>query len=241
VGNANGVALANDPDVILDPFNEPRLQVNGDPDWTIWQDGGTYGGVTYIGMQDLVDYVRSIGYQNQIWIEGTSNNAWEYVIQHPSAKITDPDNDLVYSYHHVDTGDVTPSQSSWQSEFGDLVTEDNLPVVDGEWTNRTYFPSEWPGGAGNGNAGQCWADAPTMVPQYLKYLTGLGIGMTLWTLGPDPYDQSHDVMNTDAGYGDANNYDNWSSGCEEKSNTVTRHGAGQDVMNWYGAQDTWNS
>ncbi len=67
---------ANNPRVFFDLYNEPRLtevQAGGDLQlvWSIWRNGGTVGGVTYVGMQALVDGIRATGANNIVIAEGT--------------------------------------------------------------------------------------------------------------------------------------------------------------------------
>ena len=70
---------------------------------------------------------------------------------------------------------------------------------------------------------------------YLKYLTKLGIGMTVWTLGPDPGDAAYDYINAngdDTTFTTANNYDGWTHGCIQPASAVHK-GAGRLIMNWF--------
>lgn len=229
-------AYGSDPDVIIDSFNEPRATGLTAGQWNTGAPG-------YIGFQALTSYIRGLGWDAQIWQEAPT----PLLIAEPSDLIQDPDSNSVYSYHHVSNGQTPPLTAAadtaplddayWATQFGDLITQDNVPVVDGEWTNRTEVGTEFGGATLNGNAGQCWAFAPTEVPIYLSYLASLNIGMTLWTLGTDPNDTAYDVMNRTSSYSTPNSYSGWTSGCDQPAG-ATRAGAGQDVMNWYTAQDT---
>jgi hypothetical protein len=138
------------------------------------------------------------------------------------------------------TADATTTE--YNVDFGNLVTTDGLPVVDGEWTNRSvpdgtqstvYEPS--------GDMGQCWGNAPTAVPEYLAYLTARGIGMTVWTMGNDASGgyPGVDFINADGDsstFTTANNYDNW-KGCVTPPGAATS-GAGADLMAWFTQQDS---
>jgi Cellulase (glycosyl hydrolase family 5) len=92
----------NDPDVILDPFNEPRLGVDGpgsDGDWDTWFRGG--GG--YIGADALIRGLRAIGWGNQLWMEAPGNLALaELVATWPRYRLSG--SNIVYSYHHTRAG-----------------------------------------------------------------------------------------------------------------------------------------
>jgi hypothetical protein len=67
-------AYGRDPQVVLDVFNEPRVETGGTcgtaRDWQFWQEGGTYRGTPYLGMQTLVTDVRRDGAANLLWVEG---------------------------------------------------------------------------------------------------------------------------------------------------------------------------
>ena len=69
----------NDPQVIFDLFNEPRMYSAGMSQaqkWQLWLNGGWYGGTFYpFGMAGLADYVRNtLGARNLFWIEGPDNS-----------------------------------------------------------------------------------------------------------------------------------------------------------------------
>jgi hypothetical protein len=230
----------NDPDVILDPFNEPRLGVDGadsDGDWGTWFSGG--GG--YIGADALIRGLRAMGWGNQLWMEAPGNLALaELVATWPKYRLSGTN--IVYSYHHTAVDQSTdPSVMEWNAQFGNLVTRDGVPVVDGEWTNRSvpygtqgriFYPS--------GDTGQCWGHAPKFVPLYLSYLASLGIGMIVWTLGPCPDRRHYDPINADgdnSNFTTANSYNNW-HGCVTPRGGTTS-GAGQILKAWFTQQDRY--
>jgi hypothetical protein len=231
-------AYGSDPDVIIDSFNEPRVTNMTADQWL-------NGTGTYLGFQALTTYIRGLGWGAQIWQEAPT----PLLIAEPADLVSDPDSNSVYSYHHVSNGETPPESAAadtaplddayWATQFGDLITQDNVPVVDGEWTNRTEVGPEFGGADADGNAGQCWSQAPTEVPIYLSYLASLDIGMTMWTIGTDPGDTAYDVMNRTSSYSTPNNYSGWTSGCDQPAG-ATRNGAGQDVMTWFTAQDSDN-
>jgi hypothetical protein len=218
----------NDPDVILDPFNEPRC-LAGTPAnyWNIWHNGNS----SYIGANRLVRDIRGMGFTNQLWMETPGNDALEMLVKHPSVYKVAGSN-IVYEYHHTSVDGQAHTPRVWAAEFGNLVTKDNLPVVDGEWTNWTLTRGYV---YRNGDSGECWGNAPESVPRYLKYLTKLGIGMTVWTLGPDPGDAAYDYINANGDhttFTTANNYDGWKHGCIQPASAVHK-GAGRLIMNWF--------
>lgn len=158
----------NNPQVVYDLFNEPRVGTKitkGDNRqvWHTWQQGGTFQGQTYVGMQPLVNDVRADGAKNLLWVEGPyTASTLKYVQRYPVTG-----GPLMYAIHHPKGAHNT---KTWDNDFGFLINRHVAPVVDGEWSN-------WAA-----NHGECWKDAPTAVPQYLSYLQRKHIGMTVWTL-----------------------------------------------------------
>jgi hypothetical protein len=226
----------NDLNVILDLFNEPRRPSSRVGDWNLL----FHGDKTYIGEDALIRDIRNMGFSNQLWVEGTGSLALtELVATWPRYRLTDPDHNFVYEYHHptVDEASV-PSPSQWDTQFGLLVTEYNQPVVDGEWTNRSIVPGTGTPIKPSGDVGQCWGNAPVSVPEYLSYLQARDIGMTVWALGPGPQYRQYDMINADGDNGPyitANNYDHW-VGCVTPKNGHTS-GAGQLLMQWFTQQN----
>jgi hypothetical protein len=161
-----GTALNGESNIIFDLFNEPRIIGSTTAaTWSMWQNGGTHDGESYLGMQTLVTDLRQAGIDRMFWVEGPySANTLQYV---PSYPITG--SGIVYDFHHPGGGDVTTT-ADWNTYFGNLA--ETKPVVDGEWTNYSMSPA----------AGPCWQDAQTAVPAYLAYLKSKQIGVMGWNL-----------------------------------------------------------
>ena len=150
----------SNPDVVFDLFNEPRVP-DTPADWALWHSGGTYHGVTYLGMQTVLSFIRSQGAANVVWADGlAAASTLDGVTSHPLSG-----GKVVYSFHHP-AGPHIPQ--AWYRDFGYLAGR-HIPVVNGEFTNY--------------EGGYCWKDAPTALPAYLAYLRARGIGMTAWTFG----------------------------------------------------------
>jgi Cellulase (glycosyl hydrolase family 5) len=170
----------NDPQMIFDLYNEPRTSV---PDmgqatlWRLWLNGGTFKGVHYsFGMAHLAAYVRyTAGAHNLFWIEGPrySLSFAGMIRYHALIHVSG----VVYSIHHAQ-GAHDPK--AWNAAFGYLVTDGIAPVVNGEFTNYEPLPDP----DVDLVPGYCWPNAPTAVPEYLQYLTKLGIGMSAYQLVP---------------------------------------------------------
>jgi len=126
--------------------------------WNLWKNGGKVNGVTYIGMQTLVNQIRGYGVNNLIWVEGP-NEAREL----PIGTYLIKGSNIVYSIHHPNLNNPT----SW-NRIGDL--SKIAPVVDGEWAQ---YQSPW---------AECYSHAYTNVPLYLNYLLTHQVGIIAWSL-----------------------------------------------------------
>lgn len=229
----------HDPAVIIDPFNEPRYYPRGSThiqQWDWWHNG-VRG--RFIGAVGLIRDLRAYGFTGQLWMEAPGNTALSMLVSH-LARYRLPGADVVYEFHHtaVDQNAV-PTVGEWNAQFGYLVTRDNLPVVDGEWTNRSMPAAVYSGAhrfEPSGDIGPCWGNAPVSVPRYLAYLKSLGIGMTVWTLGPQNEVPSLDYINADGDnrtFTTANSYAHW-QGCLTPRGGHTS-GAGSLLMSWFAA------
>jgi Cellulase (glycosyl hydrolase family 5) len=211
----------DDPQVIFDLFNEPRTYSPGmssAQEWQLWLDGGQYNGVSYLGMADLAGYVRNtLSTKNLFWIEGPDWSSSFAGMLQQGAQLSV--SNVVYAVHHP-AGQ--PEPSSWNADFGYLVTSGSAPVVEGEWTN--YEPT---GNAQPSGGGACWANAPTAVPAFLKYLAAHGIGLSAYTLQQGYLIKSSsnmDVPNTI-------NAKTWT--CQTSQESQPGQGAGAEIMSWF--------
>jgi cellulase (glycosyl hydrolase family 5) len=136
-------AFLENPNVIFDVYNEPttknlaggNLKNPGELDWTVWQRGGTVGTTPVIGMQALVDAIRSTGAKQIVAVDAlrfstTFRGIGNHLIH---------DRNLVYEIHPyfgvlTDGGNLTREQ--WDANFGFLAKR--FPVYAGEWG---LFPS----------------------------------------------------------------------------------------------------
>jgi hypothetical protein len=216
-------AYGGNPQVIFDLFNEPRLYSSGMPaarEWTLWLDGGSFARVDYsFGMAQLAEYVRdTLHAKNLFWIEGPRYSIsfagmvrWGAVL-----KVSG----VVYAVHHP----AAPhNKSGWYADFGYLIATHIAPAVDGEWTN--YEPA--PTSTSTTVPTSCWADAPTTVPQYLAFLSWMGVGLNVYDLQPGYMVQSDGNL----GVPTTINAKTWS--CQSASEPVPGQGAGSLVMSWF--------
>lgn len=198
-------AYGTDPQVVFDLFNEPHVNAGSvAADWAAWQNGGTFGGTYYLGMQTLLNYIRDDGATNLVWIEGPFTATTLARVK--SYPITG--GPLMYAIHHPSG---PHNSATWWADFGYLVKDGIDPVVDGEWTNYAAAKSE------------CWSDAPTAVPAFLKYLRNHGIGMTAWKLATGVLAESSNLSDPTHIYTKT-----WAC-----NNSGLDQGAGNQIMNFY--------
>jgi Cellulase (glycosyl hydrolase family 5) len=217
----------NDPQVIFDLFNEPRMYSAGmsqAKEWHLWLDGGWYDGVYYpFGMARLAAYVRNtIGARNLFWIEGPDVSAsfagmvQQQAVLHVSG--------VVYSVHHP-AGQA--DTASWDADFGYLVIQGVAPVVLGEWTNYEPTPTASP----TRPRASCWPDAPATVPEFLRYLALYGIGLNAYQLQPGFLIKSYANMADPT----TMNAKTWT--CRSDSEAQPGQGAGSQVLAWFEQQN----
>jgi len=217
----------DDPQVIFDLFNEPRMYSAGmsqAQEWHLWLDGGSYDGVDYpFGMARLAAYVRNtVGARNLFWIEGPDFSAsfagmvQQRAVLHVSG--------VVYSVHHPAGRADT---ASWNADFGYLVIRGVAPVVVGEWTNYEPPPTVSP----TPPRTSCWPDAPTTVPEFLQYLALYGIGLNAYQLQPGFLIRSYRNMAGPT----TMNAKTWT--CRSDSEAQPGQGAGSLVLAWFEQQN----
>jgi Cellulase (glycosyl hydrolase family 5) len=217
----------NDPQVIFDLFNEPRMYSVGMPlaqMWQLWLNGGSFDGVDYpFGMAQLAAYVRTtLGARNLFWIEGPrySSTFAGMVQQQALLNVSN----IVYAVHHP-TGPA--DAASWDADFGYLVRTGLAPVVDGEWTN--YEPP--PTASATTIPSSCWPDGPATVPEFLQYLASSGIGLNAYTLQPGFMIKSYSNLAGPT----TMNATTWS--CQSNSEPDPGQGAGAEVLAWFQQQN----
>ena len=216
----------NDPQVIFDLFNEPRMYSVGMSlarEWRLWRDGGSFKGASYpFGMAQLAGYVRNtLGAHNLFWIEGPrySSTFAGMMQQHAVLNVSG----VVYAVHHP-AGQA--DAASWNADFGYLIIRGVAPVVDGEWTNYEPPPTAYPVAPRS-----CWPNAPTSVPEFLQYLAGYGIGLNAYTLQPGFLIKSYSNLAAPTTI----NAKTWS--CRSNSESAPGQGAGAEILAWFQQQN----
>ena len=213
----------NDPQVIFDLFNEPRTYSAGmsqAEEWRLWLNGGHFHGEFYpFGMAKLADYVRNtLGARNLFWVQGPdySYSLAGMVRNGAVLKVSG----VVYAVHHP-AG--SKDRATWEADFGYLVRRGIAPVVVGEWTNYEPTPTVNP----TWQRSSCWPDAPVTVPEFLRYLAELGIGLSGYQLQPGV------LVNSDGNLTDPTtiNAQTWS--CLSQAEPQPGQGAGALLMAWF--------
>lgn len=218
-----GRRYGHDPQVIFDLFNEPRTYSPGmsqAQEWRLWLNGGRFGGVFYpFGMAKLAAYVRhTVGARNLFWVEGPDNsNSFAGMVSHGARlKVSG----VVYALHHP-AG--PPDTASWDADFGYLIARGIAPVVDGEWTNYEPVPTVDP----MARRSSCWPHAPTTVPEYLRYLSALGVGLNAYQLQPGYLIKSYRNLAAPTTMKGRT----WS--CRSNREPQPGQGAGSQIMAWF--------
>ena len=206
---------AKNPMVFFDLYNEPRLTAAaaGGEDilWNIWRNGGTVGGVTYVGMQTLVDTVRAAGAKNIIMAEG--NKFATLLIGVPLWSLTGTN--IVYGVKPQVAGAyVTPS--AWNAAFGALSSQ------------VAVFPQAF---TDNLQSNSCQPNSPTVVPALLTYLGSIQLGLIDYSL------DAGNATVAGSNYQKPTSYPTPTITCApgtlpDPTNTV---GDGQDLLRWYQA------
>ena len=204
----------HDPQVIFDLFNQPRISTQtrcgNARDWRLWHTGGKFQRHSYVGMQALVRDVRADGASNLLWVEGPCfANSLSKLASHLIKG-----RNIVYAFQHPHG---THDAAQWYADFGWVVFRRVGPVVDAEWTNYAAAKSE------------CWPDAPTAVPAFLRYLARHGIGLTGYQLKKGLLIRTTNLA--DPTRIDTSGRGKWrcAGGLDE--------GAGADLMNWFRRQN----
>jgi len=213
----------NDPQVIFDLFNEPRTYSPGmsqAEEWRLWLNGGHFGHEFYpFGMAKLADYVRhTLGARNLFWVEGPfySYSLAGMVSNGAVLKVSG----VVYAVHHP----AGPQdRASWEADFGYLVTRGVAPVVVGEWTNYEPKPTLNP----TWQRSSCWPEAPVTVPEFLRYLAALGIGLSAYQLQPGV------LIRSDGNLADPTTINARTWSCLSQAEPQPGQGAGSLLMAWF--------
>jgi hypothetical protein len=102
------------------------------------------------------------------------------------------------------------------------------PVVDGEFTNYEPAPTTSP----TSQPTSCWSDAPTAVPEFLRWLASNSIGLNAYQLQPGFLIKSYSNMALPT----TMNAKTWS--CQSSQESDPGQGAGSEVLAWFQQQNS---
>jgi hypothetical protein len=159
--------FGGNPNVLFDLYNEPRLQtsaVGGSERrlWQVWRNGGTVGGVDYVGDQALVRTIRNAGAHNVIIAEG--NNFDTDLKLLPRYYLSG--RNIAYGVE-PNLSAMEDTQAEWNADYGRFTAA--VPIFP-----EAFHPLYQ----------ECNANAPTVLPELFRYLRTIHMGLIVWTLLP---------------------------------------------------------
>ncbi len=171
--------FGGDQGVMYELYNEPT---QGDPkippsleDWMLWLNGGTAyyppdnkDPFTAIGMQTIINALRSAGSTNTFVLDGLALATTLNGLNALPTPVTDPLNRVGYGIHqYLQQGTVT--QSDWDSNFGQF--SGTLPIFVDEWF-----------ACANTKPGLLGLDSYQLAVDFLNYLQTKRIGVGGWAI-----------------------------------------------------------
>jgi hypothetical protein len=215
----------DNPDVMFDLFNEPRLAVAGpiteNDVWNIWRNGGKVdsGGVddTFVGMQALVDTVRAAGADNVVVAE--SNKADSDMSELSTHYLSGQN--IAYGVEPNLGRQSDTTTADWNRNFGRYAKV--VPVLSEAFLDNV----------GKRN---CSVNSPRLLPKLLNYLQSQGMGLLAWTLESGLYSVGSNLDHPTS-------YPSSVIDCPrtnaiDPSNTV---GPGQDLLGFFAAHSPYSS
>lgn len=143
--------------VIFELFNEPSNAATA-AGWSLWKSGG--GG--YVGHQQLVNDLRTLGAKNVLLADGAKKA--ETLTGAPM--LTDPLKKLAYAIHPYSMASITTDPTSWDKRWGFMTAK--APVVASEWNAQSM------------RAG-CRSDDPVLAAKLVPWLKSHNIGLVGWS------------------------------------------------------------
>ena len=164
----------NNSNVMFDLYNEPHVT-----SWSTWlHGGGTMHGAKIVGIQDLVNAIRSTGAQQLIVVEagaaGGSKGAggWSTI-----GSNTINDANIMYSLHVYDG--ITLNAQQQDAKWGPILN--HYPIYYGEWAMLVN-------GYGTSGYDHCKNIAPSQADQvvlnFLNYMTSRHANWSAWEFTP---------------------------------------------------------
>ncbi|HWD75531.1 MAG TPA: cellulase family glycosylhydrolase [Solirubrobacteraceae bacterium] len=159
--DALAATFAGDSGVMFELYNEPAVAPTA-TDWALWRNGGQViypsGMCQAVGMQTLVDAIRTVAPDNVVIVPGLAGEQ-SLAGMSPIADPSHPgDPQIAYGIHYPS---LARGSTSWDRAFGAISAR--VPVVISEWdANATT---------------NCLPDAPARAQLLLDYLASKRIGI----------------------------------------------------------------
>lgn len=208
----------NNANVLFDLFNEPRLPVSavGGSErklWQIWRNGGTVGGVRYVGDQTLVKTIRHAGADNVIVAESNDHDKDLTLLPHYYLK----GRNIAYGVE-PDLSTKEDTKPEWKADFGKLTAD--VPILP-----EAFLPYYE----------ECNATAPTVLPRLLAYLQSIHMGLIVWTLLPGVTTVNDNLDKPTTFALKRRSTDPCFGGHPHHAVPTTTYGEGRDILNYYAA------
>ena len=158
--------FGSDRGIMLELYNEPSLHPSPDY-WELWKNGGADPnghGDTFIGMQQLIDLVRSGGSKNVIIVDAL-NGSTNF---HGVPELNDPLHQVVYAVHPFNKGGGR-NADDWDKKFG-FLQQSGKAVLASEWSAKTGKQQQWCDGMSVQELAQTAKD-------FLDYIKARNIGV----------------------------------------------------------------
>jgi len=207
------------PWVFFDLFDEPYINPSlGTTSiaWQQWQNGIQSN--PQVGMQQIVNTIRSAGNSNLIFAEGI--NHAETLAGIKSYLLTG--GNIIYAVHPFFNSTGTNTPSTWDTNFGSIET--TVPVVASSWSE--YQASGSP---------ECYSTAPATVPTFLSYLQSHSIGLLGYALEPG-------LLIRGWSYNVPTSFDQLNYSCQNipsQNASPLAQGAGQDIQTFLQTNNTY--
>jgi hypothetical protein len=158
--------FGQDRGVMLELLNEPWSPTRVDIGWRLWRDGGfapggQWAGERFVGVNDIIRDMRSLGAKNVIIVQGLS-----FSMKGFPGGVQDPLHQVAYSVHPFFL-DGSPDHMDWDGNFGTFAS--SHPVLLTAW--GTTANETW--------CNQWGLDKPL---QFFEYLRAHRIGLIAYAL-----------------------------------------------------------
>jgi hypothetical protein len=204
--------------VLFDLYNEPRMLAAAAGSetrlWEIWRNGGTVGGIHYVGDQALVHTIRRTGATNVIVAEGNDFDRDLSLL--PSYYLRGAN--IAYGVEPNLTG-KKDTETQWKADYGNLAAD--VPILP-----EAFLP----------HYQECSATAPVVLPRLLGYLQSIHMGLIVWTLLPGITTVGHNLYAPTTFSPQRRSTDPCFSG-GKRANKHTTYGEGGDILNYYAAEN----